>query len=92
VEAFSQRAVVATDVARRARRERHATDLPDAGRLVRVAIVVFGVRIDGSHAGFLLVAIACSIMAATFGLLISALGKTPAATRPRRDICRVDSW
>jgi ABC-2 type transport system permease protein len=45
------------------------------------AIIVFGVRIDGSLAGFLLVALACSIMAATFGLLISALGKTPAATR-----------
>jgi len=31
--------------------------------------------------GFLLVALGCAIMAATFGLLIAALGKTPAATR-----------
>jgi ABC-2 type transport system permease protein len=45
------------------------------------AMVVFRVRIDGSVLGFTLVAISCSIMAATFGLLVSALGKTPAATR-----------
>ena len=45
------------------------------------AMVVFRVRIDGSVVGFALVAISCSIMAATFGLLVSALGKTPAATR-----------
>jgi ABC-2 type transport system permease protein len=45
------------------------------------AMVVFHVRIDGSLLGFALVAISCSIMAATFGLLVSALGKTPAATR-----------
>ena len=45
------------------------------------AMVVFRVRIDGSVLGFALVAISCSIMAATFGLLVSALGKTPAATR-----------
>ena len=45
------------------------------------AMVVFRVRIDGSITGFMLVAVACSIMAATFGLLVSALGKTPAATR-----------
>jgi ABC-2 type transport system permease protein len=31
--------------------------------------------------GFLLVTIASSIMAATFGLLVAALGHTPAATR-----------
>jgi ABC-2 type transport system permease protein len=45
------------------------------------AMVVFRVRIDGSLLGFTMVAISCSIMAATFGLLVSALGKTPAATR-----------
>jgi ABC-2 type transport system permease protein len=45
------------------------------------AMAVFGVRIDGSIAGFALVALACSIMAATFGLLVSALGRTAAATR-----------
>ena len=45
------------------------------------AMIVFGVRIEGSVIGFLLVALGCAIMAATFGLLIAALGKTPAATR-----------
>ena len=45
------------------------------------AMLVFGVRIQGSVIGFLSVALACSLMAATFGLLIAALGHTPAATR-----------
>ncbi|HZR24534.1 MAG TPA: ABC transporter permease [Vicinamibacterales bacterium] len=45
------------------------------------AMVVFKVRIAGSVVGFLAVSIACSIMAATFGLLIASLGKTPASAR-----------
>ena len=45
------------------------------------AMVVFGVRIHGSVVGFAAVAVACSLMAATFGLLIAAIGGTPAATR-----------
>jgi ABC-type multidrug transport system permease subunit len=45
------------------------------------AMIVFKVRIAGSLAGFFAVSIACSIMAATFGLLIAALGKTPASAR-----------
>jgi ABC-2 type transport system permease protein len=45
------------------------------------AVIVFGVRIQGSLLGFLGISVACSIMAASFGLLIAALGKTPAATR-----------
>jgi ABC-2 type transport system permease protein len=45
------------------------------------AMVVFRVRIQGSVLGFLIVSLACSVMAATFGLLIAALGRTPAATR-----------
>ncbi len=45
------------------------------------AIAVFGVRIDGSVAGFLLVAIAFAVLTSTFGLLIASLGKTPEATR-----------
>jgi ABC-2 type transport system permease protein len=45
------------------------------------AMLVFGVRIDGSLFGFVAVALSCSIMAATFGLLVAALGKTAAATR-----------
>ncbi len=45
------------------------------------ARVVFGVRIEGSRAGFLGVCAAFALMTATFGLLIAALGKTPEATR-----------
>ncbi len=45
------------------------------------AMVVFGVRIEGSVIGFLAVAVSCAIMAATFGLLIASIGKTPNATR-----------
>src|SRR5439155_16327472 len=43
------------------------------------AIVVWGVRIHGSVVGFLSVSLACAVMAAAFGLLIAALGRTPAA-------------
>ena len=45
------------------------------------AMIVFGVRIHGSVIGFAAIAVACSIMAATFGLMVAALGKTAAATR-----------
>ncbi len=45
------------------------------------AMVVFGVRINGSVAGFVLVALATAVMAACFGLLIAALGRTPGGTR-----------
>jgi ABC-2 type transport system permease protein len=45
------------------------------------AMLVFGVRIEGSVPGFFVVSLACSIMAATFGLLIAALGRSPAAAR-----------
>ena len=45
------------------------------------ARVVFGVRIEGSFAGFLGVCLAFAIMTATFGLLVAVLGKTPEATR-----------
>jgi len=45
------------------------------------AMMVFNVKIHGSVIGFLAIAIACSIMAATFGLLVAALGKTAVATR-----------
>jgi len=46
-----------------------------------VARIVFGVRIEGSMAGFLGVCVAFSLMTAAFGLLVAALGKTPEATR-----------
>lgn len=45
------------------------------------AMLVFKVRIDGSVLGFLAVSLACALMATTFGLLIAAVGRTPAATR-----------
>jgi ABC-2 type transport system permease protein len=45
------------------------------------AIAVFGVRIEGSVAGFLGVMLAFALMASTFGLLIAAVGRTPEATR-----------
>ena len=45
------------------------------------AIVVFKVRIQGSVAGFLGVSVACSVMASTFGLLVAALGNSPATAR-----------
>ncbi len=45
------------------------------------AMLVFGVRVEGSVIGFFSVAIACALMASNFGLLIAALGRTSGATR-----------
>lgn len=45
------------------------------------AFAVFGVRISGSFAGFVAIAVAFTLMAAAFGLMIAALGKTPQAAR-----------
>lgn len=45
------------------------------------AILFFGVRVDGSMAGFAAVALAFALLTSTFGLLIAALGRTPEATR-----------
>lgn len=45
------------------------------------AMIVFGVRIEGGLAGFVGVAIACALMASAFGLLVAALGNTPATAR-----------
>lgn len=45
------------------------------------AMAVFGVRIDGSILGFAGVAIACALMASTFGVLVAALGNSPATAR-----------
>jgi len=45
------------------------------------AMLFFNVRIQGSLTGFLMVAVACSTMAATFGLLVAAIGRTPATAR-----------
>lgn len=43
--------------------------------------IVFKIRILGSLPGFLAVVVSCAVMAATFGLLIASIGKTPGATR-----------
>jgi ABC-2 type transport system permease protein len=45
------------------------------------AMAVFEVRVQGSLLGFLLLALTCSMMAASFGLVVAALGKTPATAR-----------
>jgi len=45
------------------------------------ARVVFGVRAEGSFGGFLLICAAFSLMTASFGLLIAALGNSPEAAR-----------
>ncbi|MCV2421134.1 ABC transporter permease [Paucibacter sp. DJ2R-2] len=46
-----------------------------------VAIAAFGVRVQGSWLGFAAVLLAFSLLTASFGLLIAALGKSPEATR-----------
>lgn len=46
-----------------------------------VAMAAFGVRVEGSFTGFVAVLAAFALLTATFGLLISALGRTPEATR-----------
>jgi ABC-2 type transport system permease protein len=46
-----------------------------------VAIAAFGVRVLGSPAGFVLVLVCFSLLTASFGLLVAALGRTPEATR-----------
>jgi ABC-2 type transport system permease protein len=46
-----------------------------------VAIVVFGVRIQGSVPGFLLVAVAFCLLNAAFGLMLATLGRSAATTR-----------
>jgi ABC-2 type transport system permease protein len=43
--------------------------------------LVFGVRVEGSLAGFLGISAAFALMTAGFGMLIATLGKTPEATR-----------
>jgi ABC-type multidrug transport system permease subunit len=45
------------------------------------AIVLFGVRVQGSWIGFVGVLVGIALMSSTFGLLIAAIGKTPEATR-----------
>ena len=43
--------------------------------------LLFGVRIEGSVAGFIGICLAFAVLTASFGLVIAALGKTPETTR-----------
>jgi ABC-2 type transport system permease protein len=45
------------------------------------ARLVFGVRVEGSMAGFLGVSASFALMTAAFGILVATFGKTPEATR-----------
>jgi ABC-2 type transport system permease protein len=45
------------------------------------AMLVFGVRIEGSVVGFAAICVACSVMAATLGVLVATLGNSPATAR-----------
>ena len=45
------------------------------------ARLAFGVRVEGSMAGFLGISAAFALMTAGFGMLIATIGKTPEATR-----------
>jgi ABC-2 type transport system permease protein len=45
------------------------------------AVLLFGVRVEGSLLGFVGIAVAFALTTAAFGLLIAALGGTPEATR-----------
>src|SRR5581483_2003486 len=45
------------------------------------ARLVFGVKIQGSMAGFIGICAAFSLMTAALGLFIASIGKTPEATR-----------
>jgi len=46
-----------------------------------VAMLVFGVRIEGSVLGFCAVVVSFCLLTSSFGLLIAAIGKSPEATR-----------
>ena len=45
------------------------------------AMIVFGVRIQGGVLGFVAVSVTCALMASTFGVLVAALGNSPATAR-----------
>lgn len=45
------------------------------------AMIVFGVRIQGGVLGFVAVSVTCALMASAFGILVAAVGKTPATAR-----------
>jgi ABC-2 type transport system permease protein len=45
------------------------------------AMIVFRVRIEGSVIGFVAISLGVALMAASFGVLVAALGNTPASAR-----------
>jgi ABC-2 type transport system permease protein len=49
--------------------------------IMTAAVLVFGVRIEGSLIGLAAILVVFSMMTATFGLMIAALGHSPEATR-----------
>jgi ABC-2 type transport system permease protein len=49
--------------------------------ILTVAMLVFGVRIEGSPVGLVAILIAFALMTASFGLMIAALGRSPEVTR-----------
>jgi ABC-2 type transport system permease protein len=49
--------------------------------IMTTAVLAFGVRIEGSLIGLIALLIVFSMMTATFGLMIAALGRSPEATR-----------
>jgi ABC-2 type transport system permease protein len=51
------------------------------------AMLVFGVRIQGSVAGFVCLVSAFCLANACFGLLLAAIGRTPSATRGLASMC-----
>jgi len=51
------------------------------GAIFAAAILLFGVRIEGSVLGFVCIAMAFAVMTSSLGLLIAAIGRTPEATR-----------
>jgi ABC-2 type transport system permease protein len=51
------------------------------GTTLGAGMAVFGVRVNGSWGGLLLLVLASCAMSASFGLMLAAFGKTPAATR-----------
>jgi ABC-2 type transport system permease protein len=44
-------------------------------------MLFFGIRVNGSWLGLLAIVLASCCMAASFGLMLAAFGRTPAATR-----------
>jgi ABC-2 type transport system permease protein len=49
--------------------------------ILTAAVLMFGVRINGSLVGLAAMLVMFSIMTASFGLMIAALGRSPEATR-----------